>query len=183
MISAGKGFRAIAKRLGRTRASVWGYAYGQKLSLRNERKGYWFSLDKVSKLFGISLEQVQQIVEWAEIKALPGKVRGRNHRYLTRDDIESFIENSDYWMLWEPDRITDHDVKSYALELREQAGWCWLTAKETAYALGYKNKYQLSWPRHIRRVGLPVRRVGGRYWFKSTEVEAVAAKRKGAKAA
>lgn len=141
--------------------------------LAEARRGYWFSLQGAAELFGIDRVRMGRVITWAGIKVLSlPQDNGRRRHFVSRDTIEAFIENRDYWMLWEPFLITEHTLRVYATELRENEGWRWLSSKEVALALGYGHGF-LNSAHSIRRAGLPVCKVGGNYWFKSTDIEAI----------
>lgn len=128
-IEAGHPYKVVAKKLRRSPQAVADRAY--LLGIGQRQHPDRLTTAQVRALFGITIARYRTWLNHGWLT--PSRAHhGRYHRM----DILAFIENSDTWVAWKPEQITDAELRSYAQDVRQDAPR-WLTVDEVAQALGY----------------------------------------------
>lgn len=132
-LEAHRPYRAIAKILGRTECAVRSRASLLGIAARNANGR---TVCAVGRLLGMDSHAVAWwIAEGWLVAHGTGLQMGRGEmRVVEHDDLLTFLENSAYWHLWEPCRITNKTLQDWATEIR--AGVYYLTTAEAGARLG-----------------------------------------------
>lgn len=121
LIDAGEGYDAIAAQLGRTRLAVTIKARRLKAHLRATQTT--LSARAVADLLGVDRKTV---VAWITRFAwLAGTRQHPGECWRIRwEALYRFMEQESAWMAWSPERVTDHALRAWAVELRAgKPGW------------------------------------------------------------
>jgi len=82
----------------------------------------------------LGIRCAKSVARWIErgwLKGRRGQPRGGNQQwYVTESALLTFLEDARHWQRWQPERITDPDLREWTLELR--AGVRFLTLGEVA---------------------------------------------------
>lgn len=128
LLDRGMSYQAIAARMGRTYESVSTHAY--KIGLSKMGGGTYSALG-VAKLLGLRCSKA--VALWIERGWITAKniSDGPQDAYwrITIEAVWAFLEETTHWMCWEPETITDPDLKAWAVELRA-TGPRWIPAGE-----------------------------------------------------
>lgn len=171
MLANGKNTNEIARRLHRPRWSVLGWMKRNGIKVGDYLGDYWLSVERLATLFGIRPPTVRFFIKCGALRGVVRDKESRSkHIIVSRDEIEKFVTKSEWWMIWRPELITDYALKSYAQELRQQAGWHWMTSTEASVTLGYSPD-SLCHIENVKRLALPFKKVRGYRYFRSDEVE------------
>ena len=133
MIEDHRSYAEIAAALGRTEKAVQVWCKRHGLSVT---KSAGHTVNSVARLMGVDAKTVARWCDrgWLKahrtgLKAYSGSIRVVEHEYLL-----GWLEDPRYWHLWQPERIQDHGIREWAMEMR--AGVRFLTVGEAAERMG-----------------------------------------------
>lgn len=123
----------IAAQLGRTPMAVRDRAAKLKERLL---KGRGLTVRATGQLFGVDSKTVAWWINQGWLPAAASKIdMGRGCvRFIQRHDLEAFLADEAYWHLVDPARITDHNLRNWAIDIRH--GLTFLTTAEAGRVLG-----------------------------------------------
>lgn len=166
LIETGHGYTTLARRLKRTRMAV--QVKCKRLGIRPLTTKNTLSARDIADLLGLSCSKT--VGRWiTRLKWLPATNAGEPQRPLWRvqwDDFLAFLERSDYWMAWGPEKITDPCLREWALEMRAN-GPVWIRAGEVAKRVGVGRTVPQSWIEKGILTGVKY----GNWWFKEEDLE------------
>lgn len=127
MLDKGLPDEAIGKKLGRSAVAVQVRRKRMRMASRTARN---YSCNKLGELLGVDPKCVTWWILQRWLRGRRGQRRGPNRQwYVTEDALLEFLEDPKHWHLWEPGRITDKDLREWALEQRRER---FLTQAEVA---------------------------------------------------
>jgi hypothetical protein len=148
MVETGKHPREVARKLGRTETAVKIRAK-RHLGGMTWLKNAWYapmSARDVARVFGLSCSK--RVVIWVERDWLKARKQGRKQAgtwRVSQDAILDFLACREGWMSWEPEHITDPDIRAEALRLRAEADGHWVRLTQWACRRGYAKSTPDNW--------------------------------------
>jgi excisionase family DNA binding protein len=133
LLDAHSPYDEIAREIGRSRNAIivrCNRHLGERLRYANGH-----TITKVAELVLGSHDNQKTVAWWCNNGWLAARASGlgQNIRVVEHDDLLAFLSDERYWHLWEPERITDRDLRDWALEIRR--GLRFLTVGEVAERL------------------------------------------------
>lgn len=144
-LSMGWSVYRIAKKIHRTPGSIHARLRDNGLTSGGRRQHY--SVQMVAQLFGVSIFRVYA---WMKRKIMRSfcDLETKGPRYTTIECIERFIEYRAGWPYWDPATMADPLWRDVAMEYRDAAGGCWLSAEEVAAQLNFSLGAIHDWARN-----------------------------------
>lgn len=137
MIAAGYGVGEVAAALGRSHDSVGVFMKRRKLYISDLRAGWVFSASEVARILGLKCSKtVNRWVDrgWMRGRAMPSKAgvrRGKGVRtVISWTALESFLQDRQHWMRWDPARIVDAEWRDVAMQARQSANGRWVRVSQ-----------------------------------------------------
>lgn len=165
LVETGHGYDAIARRLKRTRVAV--VLKCRRIGIRVTTTPATLAARDVAQLLGIGCAKT--IVQWIGHGWLKARnAGGKGSKALWRiqwDDLIAFLECSDHWMAWWPERMTNDGLREWARELRA-GGPHWLTPGQVAERFGVCRAVPETW---LKKGLLPAVRYGN-WWFRESDL-------------
>jgi hypothetical protein len=158
LLERGLSYAQIAKRLKRTQVAV--VIYCKRRGTRLLTISGVLTANEAAAQLGLRCPK--KVADWIARGWLKATNAGNADKSLWRIqdmDLLAFLENSDYWMPWDPAALTDPAFREWALEQR-QTGPEWITTGEAGRRLGYTNEAVCLW---IAKGYLSARRYGNWY--------------------
>lgn len=159
LLDEGTSYDRIAWLLRRSGTSV--RLRAKRLRHRLTRTPATMSAREVARLLGVRCSKT--VTDWIARGWLPARNGGELDRPLwrvPREAVEAFVDNPDYWMAWAPERVTDPELRRWAIQIR--AGQPrWLTPGEVAQRYQVARKVVTDW---VGRGELPTTRYGN-HWI------------------
>lgn len=145
LVSEGYDAPAIGRMLGRTAAGVCVAARRYLGGLQAHRSlsgAEVYTIRSAADLIGRSAKVIMRLVDRGVIESKRTEKRwfgakGRE-RFITAEALITFLDNPRYWMLWNPETITDPDLRAYTEEQRKAAGGYWIRSTQAYKMLGYQ---------------------------------------------
>jgi DNA invertase Pin-like site-specific DNA recombinase len=163
-VEAGRPYTTIARRLGLSYQIVSRSARAAGVNVTDNPRLY--AVKRVAEEFfdDINRRRVEDWIRrgWLRVsrsRATPG---GRGVRRTTFEHLLRFLENEETWIAWQPEELADPEVRAWATEMREAAGWRWLTAVEVR-RLEYVSRATLN--RRIRSGYYPTATLYRHRWY------------------
>lgn len=116
LLERGLNDQAIGRTLGRSANAVNVMRKRRGLASRTE---HLLSSHAVADRLGFGCSKsVVRLIRAGYLRGRRGQRRGANRQwYVTEDAVLAFLEDERFWHLWEPARITDPDLRDWAMEL------------------------------------------------------------------
>lgn len=134
--------------------------------IRAARYGY-LSARQIARTLGIDEHPV---CNWIRRRWLSGRFDatwgGPGQWLVRRTSFERFLHDERYWHIWQPERITDWELRARMIELR--AGVRYLTIGEVADRMYVTHNTVNGW---IHKGYLPARKYGN-WWIEESDLEA-----------
>ena len=113
MLDNGRDYDYCARQLRRTRTAI--IVKTKRLKCKMTNRPTVLTAREVARVLGVSCAKT--VAGWIDQGWLKARRAGRIWR-ITWDDLMAFLENPAGWISWEPERITDVDVREQARALR-----------------------------------------------------------------
>lgn len=179
MTQEGRSVASMARSLRRTPAAVLCHLSARGISISGIRRDPLMttrSAAQVARLFGMN---ERAVLGWIAKNLLAAR---RNRKYrptaarqksagytfwrITDDALYAFISDRTHWPLWDVERMTDPDWRSYAAATRQAASGRWLTVGEVGARFCYSEAAVQRW---IRCGLLPAMHARDAYWIWSED--------------
>jgi excisionase family DNA binding protein len=158
LLAQGLPYTQIAKRLRRTRVAVVIRCKRQQMRLLTI-PGVLSARDVAEQLGLACSKKVADWIARGWLKARNGGTKDKPLWRIQDLDLLAFLENSDYWMSWDPHHIPDPAFREWAVEQR-QHGPDWITTGEAARRLHVIHNTVHQW---IEKGYLTAKRYGNWY--------------------
>lgn len=179
LISDGLPTQYIARVMKRSMLSVYSRLWSTNTSIRDIRSDIFQvrTPHETGRLFQVSYSVVLRWINQGFLKAKRYEGRKKKekpkgyHRLITDLDLEEFLHCSEAWPSWDPGKITDPEWRDIAQEIRDTAGWHWLTVAEIAKIYHVSENTVCEW---IYTEKFPAQRLPGkrlRWYVKNTDLE------------
>ena len=160
LLERGYSYGTIARQLKRTRTAV--IVRAKRHNMRLLTIGGVVSAREAAAVLGLGRQNGRTVCGWIArgwLRARNGSDTDRPLWRIQDDDLMAFLENSDYWMAWQPARLPDSALREWATEIRD-GGPDWITVGEAARRVFIGVATMNGW---IHRHGLAARRYGNWY--------------------
>lgn len=171
LIQQGLSYAAIGRRMGRAPTAIYCRCRRRGTPITKTTGMQWAS--EVAADLGVSGRRVGVWIARGYLQATNVRVSGHPMWRVQLLDLMAFLENSDYWMLWDPVTIPDHAYREWALEGR-QHGPQWITTGEVSGLLHLAHATIHRW---IINGWLPAQRRGRIWYIDGRNLEAIKARR------
>lgn len=109
-----------------------------RLKVSHLRRDYLLNARRIAHILGLGCAKT--VTRWIALGWLPGQAarpgEGCTWR-ITWDALKDFLAIPDYWMAWQPERITDLALREWAMELRkDQPRWLSVGQVANRYCVG-----------------------------------------------
>lgn len=164
LVSQGLSDAAIAKRF---KTTVAGIQLARKRHGITPRTRQLLNCRKIAAQMGIGCSKT--VASWIRngwLRCVRTMPRGKNRQYLVLEvDFLTFLEDPDHWHCWNPERITDHNLRQWATEMR--GGVRFLTLSQVADRFYVEPKTVYQW---IEKGWLPAVR-NGNHLIRESDLE------------
>ena len=171
LIQQGLSYAAIGNRMGRAPSAIYARCRQRGTPVTKTSGMQWAA--EVAADLGVSGRRVGVWIARGYLKATNVRATGLPMWRVQLLDLMAFLDNSDYWMLWDPANISDHAYREWALEGR-RSGPQWITTTEVARRLHMAHASIHQW---IINGWLPAQRRGHIWYIDARNLEAIAARR------
>lgn len=119
LLSQGLTDAAIAARMGKTVASI---RLARRRRLKRPRSHYVLTGRQVAELLGFGCaKKVRELVRRRALHAQRGERRGPYQQWHVRyEDLLAFLDDPAWWPWWEPERITEPNLRATYQEIRRE---------------------------------------------------------------
>lgn len=130
MLASGNSYRRIASRLQRSIGAIQRRA--EYIGMRLTKQPRVYTAIAAGALFGhIREDTMLTWIRHGYMKAANSGAGRHGRWHITEEALLVFIDNADYWMLWQPSHLTDGEWRAYATEIRHGQP-AWLSIREVA---------------------------------------------------
>lgn len=150
LVDAGQSDRQIGRTLGRTPVAV--HVRRTRLGISAKASPAVLSARDIADVLGLGCSKT--VAHWISRGWLAAQKAGNARKVLWRvqwEDLTDFLEQPGSWMMWDPARVTDDGLRSWATELRQDQPR-WLMPSEVARQCGVVRTIPNMW---IHRGWLP----------------------------
>lgn len=155
-LQEGWSIRVIAKRLKRTVGGIKWFCrkHGiQPYEVRHREIARVYTAKELSRIFGVNDRVITRWIAAKKLKARRDGSRGtKPHKSvpfwrITDESVLAFLADRSMWPTWNVEGITDPDLRTYAAELRLQAGGHWMSSQQIARRYHYSQSAAQAWYR------------------------------------